>query len=95
MRLLCTALGLGLGLLLRLGGAPRCLAALALDQLAALALLTPFATGMSLLALAAGAAGVLIAVAAWEEMSIRATRRAEGRPVSHDAEQDVEFAEAG
>ena len=64
-----------------------------LTGLAALALLAPFATRLSLLALAAGAAAVLIGVAVWEELSIRATRRAEGRPVSHDAEQDLQMAE--
>lgn len=64
-----------------------------LSGLAALALLAPFATGLSLLALAGGATAVLIGVALWEELSIRATRRAEGRPVSHDAEKELEMAE--
>ena len=65
-----------------------------LAGVAALALLIPFATGFSVLALAASALAVLVGVATWEELSIRATRRAEGRPVSHDAETEVEMAEA-
>ena len=44
-----------------------------LAGVAALALLIPFATGFSVLALAASAMAVLVGVATWEELSIRAT----------------------
>ena len=50
--------------------------------------------GAPLIAVAMAVTGVLVAVAVWEELSIRAQRRAQGRDVESGAEEDLELAEA-
>ena len=60
---------------------------------AALIAIAPLAPRLSLLALAASAAGVLVIVAVWEELAIRGWRRAHGEDTK-GAEATVELAEA-
>jgi low temperature requirement protein LtrA len=64
-----------------------------LAGLAGLIALAPFALQFSLLVLGALAAGVLVIVATWEELAVRAQRRAQGEG-NEGAEPTVELAEA-
>jgi low temperature requirement protein LtrA len=64
-----------------------------LAGLAAIVAIAPFARQLSLLSLAALAAGVLVIVATWEELAVRANRRAHGED-DEGAEATVELGEA-
>lgn len=62
--------------------------------LVALGVVAAVAGDASILRVAMATALILVAVAVWEELAIRANRRRKGQSVTQDAEQTTEFAES-
>jgi low temperature requirement protein LtrA len=62
--------------------------------IAMLLLLSPLTVGMPLFVLGVGVAAILVAVAVWEEIAIRAGRRRKGLDSNAGAEEKISMVEA-
>jgi low temperature requirement protein LtrA len=61
--------------------------------IALLGVLAPLAVGLSLYLVSVGVAAILVAVAVWEELAIRAKRRRKGRDPGAGAEEKISMVE--